>query len=419
MEIAIIGGGPAGALAAGKLARAGRDVTLFHDDARPEKPCGGGVPWRGLMTAPVLLDESLPRKVVPHLQVVAPSGRTAELELERPLHVFSRALLDRFLRDKAVEAGARLVPLHVRRIETGPGGAFLLTDTTGERHRFRRIAGADGTDSLVRRTFLGPRRKAALSQALGWYIRGVTDDTIVLRFESGLMGYQWLFPRPDHLAVGICSPLGAAPAADLWGRCGRFLEELPDGLAGEPAQRVRYAALIPAPEFDRRGRMLVEGDGWALLGDAAGAVDPLTREGIHYALESASLWADAVLNPDGGTYAERFHAAFPRELIWARQRMERFFDPAFTERVVRYAERSAAIRRVLSDLLAGTQPYTTLKRRLVKAVLPLGISLLGSRLQSGRPAGSSRGAPRQRSMSRQGGPAPPPGITFRQGGRNP
>jgi len=147
-------------------------------------------------------------------------------------------------------------------------------------------------------------------------------------------------------------------------------------------------------------------------------VDPLTREGIHHALESADLWVDAVLDPDGGSYAERFQAAFPRELIWARRRMERFFDPAFTERVVRYAESSVAIRRILSDLLAGTQPYTTLKRRLVKAALPLGISLLRTRLQSGRSAGPRRAAPRQRSMSLKGA-LPPPGITFRQGNRNP
>ncbi len=386
MEIAIIGGGPAGALAADILARAGRHVTLYHDDARPEKPCGGGIPWRGLRQAPFLLDASLERKVVSRLLLIAPSGARAEIALDEPVHVFSRRALDAFLRRRAVAAGARLVPRHVGRIEPAPGGRLALTDAAGERRLFHRVAGADGADSLVRRTFLGRRPPRALSQALGWYVRGRTDHRLIIRFESGLQGYQWSFPRPDHLAVGICAPLGRGPAADLWRRCARFLGELPDGLGDDPSRHVRYAALIPAPILDRRGRVVVEGDGWALRGEAAGAVDPLTREGIHYALETAALWTRSILEPADGSYAARFAAAFPRELLWAAARAPRFFDPAFTERVVHYADSSAAIRSVMSDLVAGRQPYATLKRRLLKCALPLSLSLVARRLTGRRAA---------------------------------
>jgi geranylgeranyl reductase len=380
MEIAIIGGGPAGAVASARLAGAGQSVTLYHDEARPEKPCGGGVPWRALMRAPVLQDPALPRRVVSRLVIVAPSGRTAEIDLDRPLHLFSRARLDGFLRAKAVEAGARLVPHRVRRIERGASGGFLLVHGDGERRTFDRIAGADGAGSLVRRTFLGRRPVSALSQAVGFYVHGVTDDRAIIRFERGLNGYQWSFPRLDHLAAGICAPLSAARPAALWERCRRFVADLPGGPGGEAVRREPYAALIPAPVWDRSGRMVVESDGWALLGDAAGAVDPLTRQGIHYAMESALLWADAILDPAGGSYRERFHAAFPRELVPAQRYADRFFDPAFTEKIVRYAEISTAVRALLRDLVAGVQPYITLKRKLLVTAVPLSLSLLARRL---------------------------------------
>ena len=383
MQIAIVGGGPAGALAAGKLAAAGRSVLLFHDSSRPEKPCGGGVPWRTLAGVPALLDPGLPRKVIRRLVLLAPSGRRAEIELDAPVHVFSRARLDAFLRDRAVEAGAVLVPRHVRSIRRvrRPGGAsFVLIDDAGETWQAGFVAGADGAGSLVRRTLLGSHSARVLSYALGWYVEGVTDDRLIVGFQRGLAGYAWCFPRPDHLAVGICAPLDGVRAADLRACCRRFAGALPDGL-GEPAGRWRrYAALIPAPQRDRTGRIVVEGKGWALLGDAAGAVDPLTREGIHYALETADLWAGAMLRPEDGTYTARFEGRFPREFGWAAEHTRLFFEPSFTERLVRYADSSAAIRRVLSDLVAGRQPYATLKRRLMLCAVPLAVSLTVRRL---------------------------------------
>ena len=217
----------------------------------------------------------------------------------------------------------------------------------------------------------------------------MSDDRLIVAFERGLSGYQWCFPRPDHLAVGICAPLRSVRAADLTDRCRRFARTLPDGLGRGQAWRP-YAAVIPAPQRDRRGRVTVEGDGWALLGDAAGAVDPLTKEGIHYALETADLWAASILDPAGGTYGARFHRHFPPEFARAEKHAERFFDPSFTERLVRYASVSRSIRKVLSDLVAGRQPYSTLRRRLLSCAVPLAVSLFFNRRLAGRGHGEPR-----------------------------
>ncbi|MFQ5719618.1 MAG: NAD(P)/FAD-dependent oxidoreductase [Acidobacteriota bacterium] len=383
MRMAIVGGGPAGALAAGRLAAAGRSVILFHHQPWPEKPCGGGIPSRGLEMSPELLDARLPRRIVSRLLLVSPSGRRAEIELDAPVHVFSRARLDRFLRERAVEAGATLISARVCRIERGAGTgreSFRLTDGTGREWVVGYVAGADGASSLVRRHFIGSHPPRALSQALGWYIDGARDDRMIVRFEHGLAGYQWCFPREDHLAIGICAPLGRLSARDLKERCRRFARWL-----GHPVTAARpYAALIPGFARDGDGRVVIEGAGWALLGDAAGAVDPLTREGLHHALETARLWTGSVLDPAGGTYTARFEAFFSAELQRAARQAERFFAPAFTERLVRYADASPAIRRVLSDLVAGRQPYATLRRRLLRCAVPLMVSMAVHRVTGGR-----------------------------------
>src|SRR3972149_2521766 len=81
------------------------------------------------------------------------------------------------------------------------------------------LVGADGAGSLVRRTLLGPVPPERLAVAAGWFARG--DAPMVGRFVPGVAGYLWLFPRPDHVGVGICAPLGALPTRELLHRLER------------------------------------------------------------------------------------------------------------------------------------------------------------------------------------------------------
>jgi flavin-dependent dehydrogenase len=104
-----------------------------------------------------------------------------------------------------------------------------------------------------------------------------------------------------------------------------------------------------------------------LLGDAAGLVDPLTREGIYYALRSGAFAADVVLHGRPCTsYVERLRDEVYPELSRAADVKARFFASGFADLMVQGFRRSEAIRAVMVDLVAGTQPYATLKRRLVR-----------------------------------------------------
>ena len=106
-----------------------------------------------------------------------------------------------------------------------------------------------------------------------------------------------------------------------------------------------------------------------LLGDAAGLVDPLTREGIYYALLSGRWAADALIETSVSRavtrYAERLRTEVHPELARAARLSALFFSPTFSTLFVDALTQSPAIRAVFADLVAGVQPYTGLRRRLL------------------------------------------------------
>ena len=126
---------------------------------------------------------------------------------------------------------------------------------------------------------------------------------------------------------------------------------------------------------------------WALIGDAAALCDPLTGEGIQYALRSAMLLAET-LRQDGcaARYPGRLLDDCGRELLLAARLRERFYAPGFPRRMIRYAGRSAAIREVLADLVLGEQGYRGLKRRLLSAAPRFLLESLGAALSGGSAA---------------------------------
>ena len=110
-----------------------------------------------------------------------------------------------------------------------------------------------------------------------------------------------------------------------------------------------------------------------LLGDAAGFADPVTGEGIYYALRSAELFADAYLEGKLLEYEPRWRADFGAELRRASQMRRRFYGnfwgAPFTERMIKFARGHRGVKRVLGDLVAGEQGYTDLKKKLARSAL--------------------------------------------------
>ncbi len=399
-RVAIIGGGPGGAHCARRLAEAGRPVTVFEPRWRFEKACGGGVPARGMEHFPFLQDARLLAKEIRQCLVVSPSGREARFPLDDPLVVFGRADLHALLLDRAIASGARLERRRVvsfrrhaaGRGNGGPGAGWILrAGVMGDPEEGREVGPfdflvvADGAAGSARRRLLADARHQVaareVSQGIGYYLPGVSEDFITLKFYDHLHGYLWVFPRPDHSSAGICATLGALPAARLKRLMDDFLGDRYPRAAIDASER--YAALIPGAPADPDAAR-VQGDGWALVGDAARLVDPLTREGIYYAMLSGDLLADALLSGRAGAYAESWARHGAPELSWAAGHGDRFFDTRFIERLVFLCARSPSVSRVLSDLIAGKQSYRTLKRRLLLAAPRVGIDLLAGHARQTR-----------------------------------
>jgi flavin-dependent dehydrogenase len=155
----------------------------------------------------------------------------------------------------------------------------------------------------------------------------------------------------------------------------------------------RFSALIPSAHEETLKRIVAEGPGWALCGDALGLVDPITREGIISALETARGLAKALT--DGvvpGRYTQFIQTEIIPEIRRAARLKSRFFHPRFTELMVMYAERSEAIRRILADLVSGNIGYYRLKRRLVLKAFPVAVDYMVHKL--------ARHQPRSRTTSR-------------------
>jgi len=387
-DVVIVGAGPAGAWTAYGLARRGARVLLFDPSHPREKPCGGGVTGRALsIVAEAVSLDRLPAvhvrsarfldratgvsAAVPLDRAKGPADRMESSERCRTgerLIVASRRDFDAHLVSAAERAGATLVPARVSQVARD-NGAFRVLTADGRTYSTRWMIGADGANSFVRRR-MGKRFPLdQLSIATGFFAHGAVSDEIVIEMMADPPGYLWSFPRVDHLAIGICAQADAGKsAAALRAVTATWIGETSIG-AGARLQP--YSWPIPSLSVEAFDTLEIAGPGWLLVGDAAGLVDPVTREGIYFALKSAEHAADALTVATGEPdrqYFARVRGDIVPELIRAAQLKARFFRPRFTRLLMQALQQSEGIRRVMADLVAGTQTYRGLEWRLAKTL---------------------------------------------------
>ncbi|HKG22369.1 MAG TPA: NAD(P)/FAD-dependent oxidoreductase, partial [Blastocatellia bacterium] len=388
-EYAIAGGGPAGAHLATRLAAAGRSVLLFDPRGAWEKPCGGGVPARAVREFSHLFkDCGRPRNQVYRLTLISPAGKRITLSLKQPFEIYSREVLNRLLLDRALSAGARFVQTSV----TGflrQNGEWRITTNGREEWRARVLVGADGAGSFLRRRLVGIFPVRDVSIAFGYNVEdskvrreSEDPDEVIIKFPTKLTGYLWAFPRTDVINFGVISKLGEKTSDELRGLLVNFVRDHFGGRLPEPGRMKFFGAKIPTLALPSWSDLKSTGEGWALIGDAAGFADPITGEGIYYALKSSDLLADALVGEDGNLPARNYEEAlaryerswrkeFGRDLEQASSRLQqfyhgRFFGHAISDAVVRLARTHKGVRIVLERALMGEQSYSTLKRDLLR-----------------------------------------------------
>ncbi|MBD0289646.1 MAG: geranylgeranyl reductase family protein [Thermoleophilia bacterium] len=331
----VVGAGPAGSLAAYHLAAAGASVVLLDRERFPrDKPCGGGVTGRARRELPFSIDpvvEQLTLRVDLRLR----SGRPVERGGQRMLAAMTqRRRLDNFLAGKAADAGADFRDgVKVTSVESD--GRAVAVTAGGERLRGAALVGADGVNGVTARALtLGGNR--AVGVALEGNVANERCDAeryrgrFLLEFGTVPGGYAWVFPKGEHLNVGVGGWEHEGPRlrAHLAAFCAR------QGIAPNDLEALRGFRLpLRAPDSRlARGRALV-------AGDAAGLIDPLTGDGMFEAFLSGRFAAESIRRMLAGEEesVEPYGTRLTRHLaahLWAawtlKAALDRFPRTAFT-----------------------------------------------------------------------------------------
>ena len=377
MQITVIGGGPAGCRTSELLARAGHYVALLDAQGPWEKPCGGGLTAKAVRAGRFPAD-ALPHGTIDRITVYYGDRKSVTLAPEEPPIVVSRRELGAQMMAAARSAGVRFIRDRAVRVAREGNRWKIETREDGLEADF--IVGADGATSFVRRNLGTPLSSEDLNVTLGYFIPNATSSHMKIFFLPGMEGYIWSFPRPDHISYGLMT----RPEPAWTSRCKTLLANFIEADLGPDAleQAEFYSAPVPGLRPGSWAANRITGDGWALAGDAAGLVDPITGEGIYYALRSAEMLAEAFPDP------ERYRMAVERELvpelarasaIYRRFYRGRFLGGSFRERMVQVARRSPTVRQILGNLIAGSQPYIGLKGRLVRSIPRVAFDMVRSR----------------------------------------
>jgi geranylgeranyl reductase family protein len=374
MQIAVVGAGPAGAWASILLARRGHSVTLVDSHAPWEKPCGGGVTTKALSHFPIF-ESDLPRTNIDRVTIYFGDTTSVSLAPQVPIAVVSRRDLGKYLIDEAAKAGVTILKARITQIERTARGWKLSARNSTMQSDF--LIGADGATSLVRRMVATGLKAEDLCVTLGYFIPGHVSSHMKIYFVPSFEGYIWSFPRHNHISYGLITRTEPGWTARARNLLSNFI--IAD-LGSEVLEHAEfYSAPVPClgPKAWKKNR--IAGDGWALIGDAAGLADPITGEGIHYAFKSAELLAETIQKPDA--YSDRVWQEIGRDLARASQMYKRFYlgrflAGAFTKRMVQFSRRSRTLRMILGNLVVGNQSYLTLKKKLFFSIPSVGLDLI-------------------------------------------
>ncbi len=356
-DVAVVGAGPAGTAAALALRQRSPDWDVLLVDRAPpgrDKVCGDGIgpealPWLSALGQHELLR---PSEAVTSFRMVAPGARSVAGTPPAVGYVVPRATFDARLLSAARAAGARLTQGRVVALSQDDAGVTLaLHDGTAIRARC--VVGADGANSAVRRLLGVPSNSGRhLAVAVRGYVpRPVgVDDLLLVWDRAAPLAYAWAFPAADgRVNVGY----------------GRALDDAPSGRA-RLAARARELLAVAAPQLDLRdasfgggrlplnSRRRATSRGRVLLsGDAASMINPLSGEGICYALASGVLAGQALAaNGLGPVAAKRYDAALS-ERFSAHDRQVRLAYRLLRPFVVTASVRAAAKDPLLFNRLLG------------------------------------------------------------------
>ncbi len=383
-DLIIVGAGPAGSAAALAALQADPDarVALVDASAFPrDKACGDGIAPQALheLAALGVPDAAAGFAPVGQLRLRSPLGREVVAEPREAAYVIPRTVFDARLVEAATQAGAVLLKRRIRTLTVTPDGVELAPDL-----RAGVVIGADGANSTVRRLLglpLNPPEHCAV--AMRGYASGAPGppEQLIEMVAEGWPAYAWSFPidGPGHVGranVGFGMLRSSLAAREEAGRAaleGPLAQLLPDQPADRASLRAHHLPLSTFRPRQPDGRVL-------LAGDAASLINPLTGEGIYYAVLSGRLAGRVAVTPGGTAAGAAYRALLRRELghhlatttlLSRLSRSPEIFDAGLA---LARRDRSAMDTLVEVGLGRGTLPPRLLLR-LLRRALPMGAAL--------------------------------------------
>lgn len=389
-DVVVIGAGPAGSAAAYTALKKGLSVAIIDKKTFPrDKLCGALFSGRSKQYYTEIFDRELdPEHFGPKTEIEFwMNGRKlSAMDDVPPLYVTMRWDLDLLCLQHAIEAGAvDMTGQAINEIDEN-GQTVIMKD--GRRIGFRILIGADGVNSMVARTLYGRAfDHDRIGFALEIELDGnhlCPDDPVRIDFAAAKWGYGWWFPKRRTTTVGVGGIHAANP--DMKASMAGYLELL----GVDPDIKKYKGHFLPFGDVRKwpgRGNIL-------LAGDAAGLVDPITGEGIAFAMQSGRFAAEAAFESmQPGISAEpiRIYRRKLRDIhrslniarlirpILSRPSGEKAFEYMFTH--------SVTLKRQYMQLLGGELEYPTILKRVVRKMPQYAMVMLRQKL------GSAPGAP--------------------------
>ncbi len=378
-DVIVVGAGPGGATAAYGLARNGMRTLLIDKAKLPRyKTCGGGITYKAARALPFSI-EPVCERVIRKVDFSWKTAKPFVVKSKSPLvYMVQRSRFDNYLTEQAVAAGATLMDdTAVKAVEAGEKGTGI--DTTRGHFSADYLIGADGATGRVARS-LGLMENRQAMPALESEVE-VEEDTMaywndMIGLDLGTLhaSYGWVFPKGDHLSVGV----GGFPLHDNFGsRLKQYDQQHTDARVPGIKRVIRsHGYLLPmrlpgAPV--QKGRVL-------LVGDAAGLVEAFTGEGIYWAIRSGQIAAESLAGANGQpNYQRRLDAALMPDLISARRWLHIYFwAPHLCYSLPKHIPRFwGAVRHIER----GESRYSGISRKLgpfafVEKMLPYTIKML-------------------------------------------